>query len=42
MPRPLQIAIFLWKRDLSIPLYLEAALMVLGYDVPALEAHYRA
>lgn len=31
----------MWRRDMSLPLHIETALMALGYDVPALEARYR-
>lgn len=41
-PRILRAAILMWRRDQSLPLHIETGLMALGYDVPALEARYRA
>lgn len=40
-PRLLKAAIYLWRRDRSLPLHIETGLMALGYDVQALEAQYR-
>lgn len=42
MPTVLVTAIILWRRGEPLPLDVEVALMALGYDVPALEARYRA
>lgn len=41
-PPALEYAITIWRRGDPIPLDLEADLMALGMDVPALEARYRA
>jgi len=41
-PLALRVAILIWSRGEPLPLDVETSLMAQGFDVPALEARYRA